>query len=123
MAILFSTNHLSFARLNFHASYGFGFLAYLLSSQNTEGALIPASFTGKVTEFRIIVIAIIMTFVTAYSALVIGDNSTIARSCTICSVITMVLGLSALFYVFPPYLFRILDSACIEAVIQCNYVV
>ncbi|XWS09411.1 hypothetical protein CRYUN_Cryun40dG0082800 [Craigia yunnanensis] len=106
MEIFFKILDLSVARYNFHFSYGAGFVTYLLPSQNIGGAVVPLIFKGHETEFRLFVIAIVFTFVAAFSALVIGDRSTITRSCTFCSVITMVLAVLVLAYVFLPDFFR-----------------
>ncbi|KAK8704714.1 hypothetical protein V6N13_048329 [Hibiscus sabdariffa] len=87
MEKFFSRRHLHVAKLIFHASYGLGFVASLLPRQNVK-ASVPVIFADKVVEFRIIVIAIVFTFITALSAIVIGDNSAVARSCTLCSVLS-----------------------------------
>ncbi|XVF65785.1 hypothetical protein PTKIN_Ptkin09bG0278300 [Pterospermum kingtungense] len=98
--------HLAVARNNFHASYGAGFVTYLLPSQKIGGAVVPLIFKGHETEFRLFIIAIIFTFVTSLSALVIGEKSTIGRSFTFFSVVTVVLAVLVLAFVFVPDFFR-----------------
>ncbi|XVF37369.1 hypothetical protein REPUB_Repub20aG0002000 [Reevesia pubescens] len=96
---------LAAARHNFLVSSGAGFIVFLLPSEKVEGAVVPLIFKGHASAFRLLIIGIVFTFLAALSALVIGDDSAIARSCTFCSLITMVVAILILAYVFLPDFF------------------